>query len=231
MSEKRIKLAVFDMDGVLTRSSSSWDFVHRRLGVDNHENLRKYREDEISYLEFLRSDVSAWMDKLGTVPASLIQEILDEIPLRDGITETISALKERGISSVIISGGIYWLAEKIGAASHFDEVHANRIKTDTRNFIIPDGEVMVEPKRKDIVIKAVQARMGISSDETISVGDTFQDAAMFRNSGISVAFNPVDRSLGNQTDYMIYGNDLTAILKLLPESITPPDGRGLNREV
>ena len=59
--------------------------------------------------------------------------------------------------------------------------------------------------------------MGISSDETISVGDTFQDAAMFRNSGISVAFNPVDRSLGNQTDYMIYGNDLTAILKLLPD--------------
>ncbi|MCL4335604.1 MAG: HAD-IB family phosphatase [Candidatus Thermoplasmatota archaeon] len=217
MSEKKIRLAVFDMDGVLTQSSSSWDFVHRRLGVDNRENLRKYREDKISYLEFLRLDVGAWMNKLGTVPASMIREILDEIPLRDGIAETVSALKEQQISSVIISGGIYWLAEKIGATADFREVYANRIKTDARNFIIPDGEIMVEPKHKDIVIKSVQAKLGISPDETISIGDTFQDAAMFRNSGISVAFNPVDRSLGKQTDYTMYGNDLTAILKLLSD--------------
>ena len=217
MNKTGFRLAVFDMDGVLTATPSSWEFVHRKIGVDNMKNLTLFREGAITYLEFLRSDVVLWLDKMGTVPASFIKEILDQVPLRNGIAETMSSLRAMGIETAIISGGIYWLAEKIGATADFREVYANRIKTDARNFIIPDGEIMVEPKHKDIVIKSVQAKLGISPDETISIGDTFQDAAMFRNSGISVAFNPVDRSLGKQTDYTMYGNDLTAILKLLSD--------------
>ena len=52
-----IRLVVFDMDGVLTTHPSSWEYVHRAMGVDNSENLRLYRTGNISYMDFLRIDL------------------------------------------------------------------------------------------------------------------------------------------------------------------------------
>lgn len=217
MEKIRPKLAVFDMDGVLTGNPSSWEFVHRSLGVDNTRNLNLYREGKISYIDFLKSDVRLWLDRFGEVKADSIIEILMKIPLRKGISGTVSSLASRGIVSAIVSGGIYWLAEKIGADSGFDEVYANRIKTDDSGNVLADGIVMVDPRRKDQRIREIQGRLGFSAEETISVGDTPQDVAMFRNSGFSISFNPVEETMTRSSSLTLKGNDLTAILEAIDE--------------
>lgn len=213
MRKTEFRLAVFDMDGVLTATPSSWEFVHRKLGVDNMKNLTLFRNGAITYMEFLKSDVALWLEKLGTVPASFIKEILDQVPLRNGISETMASLRAMGINTAIISGGIYWLAEKISGIGSFSEVHANKIKTNERNEIIPDGTVMVDPRRKDVILQGLQERLGISEDETLSVGDTLQDVAMFRHSGFSIAFNPHEISMIKNASVSLNGNDLRLILE------------------
>lgn len=215
MALEKYKLAVFDMDGVLTQPVSSWEYVHRRLGVDNAGNLHAYRAGTLSYIDFLKSDVRLWLNGNGPTSAERVIGILDEIPLREGIQATFQRLKEAGIRTAIVSGGIYWLAERVGKAAGADEIHANHILTDESNNILPDGEVMVDPKHKDVVIRKIQERLGILPEETISVGDTFQDVAMFRNSGISFAFNPVDSSVSHEATHTIEGNDLSALLALI----------------
>lgn len=218
MSKKAYRLAVFDMDGVLTSNPSSWEFVHRSFGVDNSANFRLYRQGKLPYIEFLRSDVSLWIQKNGPISADHIIGILDQIPLRKGISETVTLLRERGIRSAIVSGGIYWLAEKIARTTEFVSIYANKIKTDSSNFLIPDGEVMVEPGRKDIAIREIQRTLGIGAGETISIGDTSQDVAMFRNSAISIAFNPVDSSLGQKATAEISGDDVSAIIEVIDQN-------------
>ncbi len=213
MNKTGFRLAVFDMDGVLTATPSSWEFVHRKIGVDNMKNLTLFREGAITYLEFLRSDVVLWLDKMGTVPASFIKEILDQVPLRNGIAETMSSLRAMGIETAIISGGIYWLAEKISRIGSFSEIHANKIKTNERNEIIPDGTVLVDPRRKDLILKDLQKRLGISEDETFSVGDTMQDVALFRHSRFSIAFNPHESAMASNASVSLEGNDLGLILE------------------
>lgn len=213
MSSTRFKLAVFDMDGVLTGTPSSWEFVHRKIGVDNMRNLSLFRKGEITYMEFLKSDVVLWIDKMGTVPADFIKSILDQVPLRNNIAETMSSLRAMGMETAIISGGIYWLAEKISTIGNFSEIHANKIKTNQRNEIIPDGTVMVDPRKKDVILQDLQKRLGINEEETFSVGDTTQDVALFRHSGFSIAFNTHESSMIRNASVSLEGNDLGLILE------------------
>lgn len=215
MSRLPFKLAVFDMDGVLTGTPSSWEFVHRKIGVDNSGNLSLFKNGRITYMDFLRSDVELWIEKLGNVPADYIRGILDLVPLRCGIAETMSSLKKMGIKTAIISGGIYWLAEKISKFADFTEIHANKIQTNANGEIIPDGTVMVDPGRKDVVLRTLQEKLGIAEEETFSVGDTLQDVAMFRRSGYSIAFNANDFSMTGKASASMKGNDLTQILELI----------------
>lgn len=215
MAIKDYRLAVFDMDGVLTQPVSSWAFVHEKLGLDNTPYANSYRAGTLSYIDFLKSDVNLWLKKLGPTSAEIVVDILSEIPLRKGISETIKNLKQSGLKTAIISGGIYWLAEDLGKRYGFDEVYANKIMTDEHDNIIADGIVMVEPKHKDSVITGLQRKFGIRSGETFSVGDTGQDIAMFRNSGLSFAFNPVDPTVSQNATHTVTGNNLSAILNFI----------------
>ncbi len=117
------------------------------------------------------------------------------------------------MKTAIISGGIYWLAKRVGEYAGADEIYANHILTDESNNLLADGHVMVDPKHKDDVIKEVQKRLGILPEETISVGDTYQDVAMFRNSGLSFAFNPVESAVSGGATHTIVGNDLSKMLE------------------
>lgn len=213
MSSNRFRLAVFDMDGVLTSTPSSWEFVHRQLGVDNMKNLDLFKKGRITYMDFLKSDVLLWLDKMGTVRADEIKGILDGVPLRNGIAETIASLNGMGMHTAIVSGGIYWLAERIGNLGGFSEIHANKIRTNENGEIMADGTVMVDPRHKDRILMGIQSRLGVSESETFSVGDTMQDVALFRHSGFSIAFNPHEHSMVKNASVSLEGDDLGLILK------------------
>ena len=210
-----IRLVVFDMDGVLTTHPSSWEYVHRAMGVDNSENLRLYRTGNISYMDFLRSDVNLWISRHPGITREDVVKILDSIPLRKNLSLAVKEIRDSGAATAIVSGGIYWLAQRIADQAAFDQIYANMILTDNTGRIIPDGNVMVEPRHKDDVITAIQKRLGISEAETASVGDTTQDAAMFRHSAVSIAFNSIDGRLSGMASHSAHGNDLLEITRIL----------------
>ena len=108
-----IRLVVFDMDGVLTTHPSSWEYVHRAMGVDNSENLRLYRTGNISYMDFLRSDVNLWISRHPGITREDVVKILDSIPLRKNLNLAVKEIRDSGAATAIVSGGIYWLAQRI----------------------------------------------------------------------------------------------------------------------
>lgn len=219
MVRQGIRLVAFDMDGVLTSHPSSWEFVHSRMGVDNRLNLDLYRKGLISYLEFLRSDVRLWTETHPGISEDDVRRILDDIPLTEGIYRSVQELRDSGIVTAIISGGIYWLAERICISAPFDRVFANKISTDSSGRIVPDGTVMVEPRHKDRVLASIQQNTGIGMEETASVGDTLQDAAMFQRSALSIAFNTGDpKVVRSATHHVSSRNLLDAVRIILDQS-------------
>ena len=51
------KVVVFDCDGVLVDSVSSWKTLHDYFGTDNSHNLKRFIDGEISDTEFMRLDI------------------------------------------------------------------------------------------------------------------------------------------------------------------------------
>ncbi|MCL4329534.1 MAG: HAD-IB family phosphatase [Candidatus Thermoplasmatota archaeon] len=209
----KIRLVLWDMDGVLTEHPSSWKYIHERIGVDNSINRDSWLDGRITYREFMQKDIQLWLDKVGQFTKNQVTEMLSHIRERFNVSPAIEELKRNGIKSVIVSGGISWLADILNSGLIFDMVYANEILADANGNIIPDGIPHVIPDRKDIIIRGVQESLGISLEESASVGDSPFDISMFRQSGTRIAFNPRESSISEAADYVITSNDLYSVVE------------------
>ena len=57
---KKMRMVVFDLDGVLVDIESSWEMIHKVFGVNNEINFQKHLKKEIDFEEFMRSDIRLW---------------------------------------------------------------------------------------------------------------------------------------------------------------------------
>lgn len=205
-----MRLAVFDMDGVLVDTWSSWDYVHRALGTSAEEARHAFFLGEITYEEFVRRDVEAWLKRHPDLTVERVREILSTVPHMRGIGEMTSALREMGYTLVIVSGGIDLLAEMLAKRYGFEEYYAN-------GFEIRDGEVIPRvrvpvPVKGDVMRDLIRRyRPG----EIVAVGDSDVDVDMFQHAHLRIAFNPCSLELEDMADYVIHEKDLRLIVPLL----------------
>jgi phosphoserine phosphatase len=215
MVVKHSLLVAFDMDGVLTEYPSSWEYVHRSMGVDNSENVSLFNSGSITYEQFIERDVSLWIRKMGKVPVSRIKEILSGITLRPDLAESIRRLKKDGHRVAIVSGGLSLLAEEIDRMEKFHYVFANSILSDENGLVMPSGIMNVNYKRKDMNIAYMQALLGIGRSDTVSVGDSMDDASMFSVSGYSIAYNPNRKDLSKLASATVVSDKLMPVVELI----------------
>lgn len=212
-----LKLVLFDMDGVLVDTVSSWVSVHDYFDVSNESNMRLFSQGAIDEEEFIRSDVSLWRSKKEDVSLSDLERILGRVELMEGAHETISSLKKRGIRTAIISGGIDILADRVRKETGIDLSYANGLKCDEKGMLTGEGVLRVRIRDKGECARQVMSSMQVSRDECASVGDTMTDIPLFRSTHMGIAFNPVHRTVEEEADYTVRGRNLTGILDYLQE--------------
>lgn len=212
-----LKLVAFDMDGTLVGVSSSWAYVHEHLGLSNAEGLRRFMEGSIDDAEFIRSDVQLWKTVRPGISIFDLEEILAGVPLMPGARPLMQGLRERGILTAIVSGGIDVLARRVGQELRMDYVLANGIRTDAVGKLTDEGILRVPIKKKDEVLARVQEQLGVRPEETASVGNSEIDVALFRRSRVGIAFKPEDRAVRDAATEVLAASDhdLTHVLRLL----------------
>ncbi len=186
-ARRPFKLALFDLDGTLTRERSAWEFIHRRLGVwEGH--AEKFQEaflrGEIPYRRFCELDAEIWRG----MKVSEVQRILREVPLYPGIEELLGYLRSKGIRLGIISSGLALLCDWIKERYGFDYAVANELgETDG----VLDGRIKIHVHydRKGRWVTEAKRRFGARKVEVLAVGDSAGDIPMFRMAGFSIAFN------------------------------------------
>jgi len=211
-----IKLIFFDMDGVLTKEKSSWFYVNNRLGINNRENYMNYISGKLDYYDFFKMDIAGWMEKYPGISKEEIKGILDEIPAVSGIEKCMAYMKKNKIISVIVSGGISWLSDRIKKSYGIDEAYANRIFFDNEGKVIPDGEVLVNPLRKDLVMEKIMAEHKISPEECIALGDSESDYSMYKAVNNFIAFNSDSNILSRVARINLSGN-IDSIIEYINE--------------
>jgi len=205
---RELRFVVFDLDGVLVDIDSSWQFVHRRFNVDNDENFARYLRREIDFKEFMRSDIRLW----GRASLDTIEAILDSAPIMTGASETVRAIRERGLEPLIVSSGISALADRVAKELGIELSYANKLMSDEEGRLSGEGEEVVPLNAKDRVLREATKKLGATPKNCITVGDSRHDIPLFRVSGLSIAFNAKDEKAKQAADVVVDGKDLREIL-------------------
>jgi len=218
---RTFKLALFDLDGTLTKEKSAWEYIHRRLGAWNGY-AEKFQEaflrGEITYDRFCQLDAEIWKG----MKVLELERILREIPLYDGIDHFLGYLRSKGIKMGIISSGLSFLADWIAHRYAFDYAVANELGAEDG---VLNGEIKINVHydRKGEWVQDALQKFNLRKEEVLAVGDSPGDIVMFQMVGLSIAFNSLSPQLESLATLSIRSLDLRDLIPPLVPYLGPPE--------
>ena len=225
----RYNLACFDMDGTLTTVRSSWRWVHECFGVDNEPAYQAFVNGEIDEDEFMRRDIGLWMKNRPGITIGEVARCFQTMPLIDGIQETVACLRENGIHCIILSGGIDLAAQMLCNEFGFEASVADEILADENGRLTGEGRRNLDLRDKGVKVREFIERFGTTRERTISIGNSFTDIPMFKNSGLSIAFNPTDEYTSEAADATVVSDNIADILDVIFEPETRASRPSMSR--
>ena len=201
--KNKYKLCFFDMEGTLLTKNklldngkvapSAWTALAKLIGNDC------YLEEELSKDRWLAGEYisyTAWM--MDTIRIQMrhgirkkhLQTILDEAKLHDGAHSLISYLKEKNISTALISGGFKELADMAQVELGIDHAYSA-----CQYFFGEDGSVIhynllpTDEEGKLVFMEHLAKEYGVTLDSCIFIGDGKNDVSLALACGLSIAFN------------------------------------------
>jgi len=189
----RIGVLAFDLDGVLVKHPSSWRYLHERFGsiriVQERNDSEMFRKGIITYSEWMERDLKALLQARGNrLRRSEIVEAFRECEIEDHAEELVHYVKSLGIAVAIVSGGIDILANMVAEKLGIELVYANKLVFDERDYLIPRGVEVVNPLRKDEVLKKISKITSVPLSKFMYVGDSDWDSSAFRAVGYPVLY-------------------------------------------
>ena len=212
--KNQFKLAVFDLDGTLTRERSIWEYIHIRLGKwygFAEEYQKQFLAGKISYEEFCERDAQAWR---GMKVEELL-EIVKTVPFHPGADELIVYLKQKGLKLSVVSSGLSILSNWVHQKYGFDYSVSNDLLHEN-GVLTGRVKIQVYYDKKAEWVKRILERFNVRPEEVISIGDSVGDIDMFQMVGFSVAFNSSCSDLDKIANVCIRSQNLADIIPKLP---------------
>jgi phosphoserine phosphatase len=234
IANARLALSPFEADFDIICQSS----LHRRkmLLVSDMDSTMITVEciDELADYAGIKVEIAAITERAMAGELDFAEALIARVALLAGLDEKIIArcLEERvrpmpgaktlvqtmanwGAHRVLVSGGFTSFTDVVARILGFAKVHANVLE-------IVDGKLtgalvgsIVDAATKRAVLESAAARLGISIDMAVAVGDGANDlpmiAAAVAGGGIGAGFHPRP-VLATASNFAIRHNDLTALL-------------------
>tara|TARA_B100001741_G_scaffold148031_1_gene122167 strand:+ start:7820 stop:8485 length:666 start_codon:yes stop_codon:yes gene_type:complete len=184
------KVVVFDCDGVLVDSVSSWKTLHDYFGTDNSLNLQRFINGELTDVEFMRSDIQMWKEIKDPIFRDELFRSYSGVKIMPGAKELIQELKEAGIFVAIVSAGVDLFVSSIAAMLKVDDWIANGFKFNEDDTLSDEGICRLHATKKDVVIEKILNMHGFDAKDCVSVGDSEMDLSMQVEGSRFIGFNP-----------------------------------------
>jgi len=224
----RYKLIAFDFDGTLLRGKNfvfSWEAVWKNLGfsVGIQKQLKqeyRRRSDKEGTRAGRIAAYQAWCERACEhfrsrgLTRNHLKELAEPLSLTQNCHQAIAELRRNGLAIAIISGGIQtFLEDKFpDFRESLDFVFINEL------VFADNGELTgVRPTSYDFQGKAealeiLCERVGCSAEETLFVGDQFNDEMIMLKVDKAIAYPPNDSVADNAARVTISEDNLLAIL-------------------
>ncbi|WP_146347992.1 phosphoserine phosphatase SerB [Falsiphaeobacter marinintestinus] len=151
---------------------------------------------------------------LKGLPVSVIDQVLAErITLMPGGTALVATMKANGCYAGLVSGGFTAFTQAVAALIGFDENRANTLLAENGVLTGDVQRPILGRQAKIEALEQITARLGISEQDVIAVGDGANDLGMLERAGTGVALH-AKPSVAAQCDVRVNHGDLTALLYL-----------------
>ena len=184
------KVVVFDCDGVLVDSVSSWKTLHDHFGTDNSLNLQRFINGEFSDLEFMRSDIQMWKAVKDPIYRDELFRTYSGVKLMPGAKELVAQLKEAGVFVAIVSAGVDIFVSSIAGMLKVDDWIANGFEFNDDDSLSDEGICRLHATKKGAVIERILSMQGFDAKDCVSVGDSEMDLSMQIEGSGFIGFNP-----------------------------------------
>lgn len=206
---RRRKILIADMDSTMIRQECV-DELADEAGIGPHVAAITARamNGEIGFEGALRERVAL----LRGLPVETIDKVIAErIKLMPGGLELVATMKASGAWCALVSGGFTDFTGRIAEMIGFQENRANRLLKADGALTGEVAEPILGRQAKADALEEIAARLGLTPEDAIAVGDGANDLSMLAMAGAGVALHAKPK-VAEQARIRIDHNDLTALL-------------------
>ncbi|MFW8593705.1 phosphoserine phosphatase SerB [Cribrihabitans neustonicus] len=206
---RRKKMLLADMDSTMIEQECI-DELADEAGVGERvkEITARAMNGELNFEGALTERVGL----LKGLPEAVISKVLDSrITLMPGGPQLLATMKAHGAHAALVSGGFTAFTARVAAQLGFDENRANRLLAENGVLTGDVARPILGREAKVDALEQITARLGISPEEVIAVGDGANDLGMLKRAGAGVALH-AKPSVAAECEIRINHGDLTALL-------------------
>ncbi|RFD26690.1 phosphoserine phosphatase SerB [Mycobacterium uberis] len=186
LARRTKRLIVFDVDSTLVQGEVI-EMLAARAGAQGAVAAitEAAMRGELDFAESLQQRVAT----LAGLPATVIDEVADQLELMPGARTTLRTLRRLGFRCGVVSGGFRRIIEPFAHELMLDFVAANELE-------IVDGILtgrvvgtIVDRPGKAKALRDFAEQAGVPMEQTVAVGDGANDIDMLAVAGLGIAFN------------------------------------------
>lgn len=184
---KNYGLCVMDMDSTLI-SIECIDEIADMVGIKPQIAAITERAmlGELDFAQSLRQRVALLKNLKET---DLLRVLNERLQLNPGAKEWIESCKQNNITTLLVSGGFTFFAERVKEMLGLDYAVSNSLE-------IIDGQLtggilgnIVDAQTKADELVKLRDKLGLSAAQTIAIGDGANDLKMMAAAGIGIAYH------------------------------------------
>ena len=203
------KMLLADMDSTMINEECIDELAEvAGVGAYVKEITAKAMNGELDFEGALTERVAL----LAGLDEAIIAKVLAErISLMAGGPQLLATMKANGAYAALVSGGFTAFTSAIAAKLGFDENRANILLTEGGKLTGKVGLPILGREAKVQALEEITARLGLTEQDVLAVGDGANDLGMLRRAGSGVALH-AKPSVAAECDIRINHGDLTALL-------------------
>ncbi|MFZ2502970.1 MAG: phosphoserine phosphatase SerB [Nocardioides sp.] len=186
LSQRGSKLLVMDVDSTFI-TGEVIEMVAKRAGVEREvaEITERAMRGELDFEESFRARIAL----LRGLPASVLDEVYDEITLTPGARTLVRSLRRLGYRFALVSGGFAQIVRRLA-----DDLGIHFSRSNELEIVdgLLTGDVVgpvLDRAGKAAALREFAAAIGIPLRATVAIGDGANDLDMLSAAGLGVAYN------------------------------------------
>ena len=206
------RLFIADMDSTMITVECIDELAdYAGLKAEISDVTERAMRGELDFAEALAGRVAL----LKGLSESVIEQCRTErVKLMGGAKALVRTLKARGAKTILVSGGFIPFAEPVGQEIGFDVQIANVLHIADGMLAGTVAQPIVDAARKRAELLAAIETLGITTEQSIAIGDGANDIPMIEAAGLGVAYHAKPKTRA-AADAAIDRGDLGTLLHAL----------------